>query len=96
MVNSKEISLICPFCDGKIILDSSTGEILHKEKAKKETESFKDFLEKRKSHTKTLSDKFTQAKEKERQRKDILEKKFKWAQEHKDELPDARPDIQWD
>ncbi len=91
-----ELKIECPFCKGKLILDPKSGEIIHKEEAKREKASFDDFLEKRKTRSKDLSDKFGKAQEAQKKRKEMIEKKFKWAKDHEEELPDAKPDINWD
>ncbi len=96
MENPKDLLIECPFCNGKLTVDPQNGVILHKEEAQKKVASFENFMENRKTHSQVLANKFSDAQEREKKRKEMLEKKFQWAKEHKNELPDARPDIHWE
>ena len=85
----KGIRATCPFCKGKLWVDPKSGDILHKEEFKKDTgKDFDKFLETSSQEEKILEDKFKKAQEKEKSKMDRLQKKFDWAKEHPDELPD--------
>lgn len=89
VMEHKGIKVNCPFCKGTLWIDPATGEILYKEKAKKDfTKTLDDFLTKTQEKDKILEDKFKRVQEKEATKLDRLEKKFDWAKEHKDELPE--------
>jgi hypothetical protein len=90
-VSSKKegIRATCPFCKGKLWIDPVTGDILHKEEFKKDTgNDFNEFLATASREEQILEEKFKKAQEKEKSKLERLQKKFDWAKEHPDELPD--------
>jgi hypothetical protein len=70
-------------------IDPATGDILHKEEFRQDTgKDFNAFLDTASQEEKILEEKFRKAQEKEKTRLERLQKKFDWAKEHPDELPD--------
>ena len=87
--DKKGIQATCPFCKGKLWIDPATGEVLHQEAFQKDTgKDFDKFLNQSSQEDKILEEKFKKAQEKEKQKLDRLQKKFDWAKENPDKLPD--------
>jgi hypothetical protein len=81
----------CPICRGTLWIDPASGEVLYHERAKSDhTATFDDFLAKSDKQDQILDDKFAQVREREKSKMERLQKKFDWAKEHKDELPDPK------
>jgi hypothetical protein len=96
-MNAKELSLDCPCCKAKLIIDAATGGVIKFIAHKDEAPSLEQFMQADKQRSKDLSDKFAEAKKQEDGRLDLLNKKFEWAKKNKDKLPEApKPGIMWD
>ena len=90
IMGKNRIEITCPCCQAKLLVDASTGLVIHSE-AKKATYSFDDALKKeqeRKSRSDAL---FAKAVEDEKRRHDSLEDRFQEALRSKDELDEPPP-----
>lgn len=84
------LEITCPCCQAKLVVDPTTGLIVHSE-AKKSTYSFDDAV-KREQERKSKSDElFARAVQDERRRQSSLEERFKEALRSKDELDEPPP-----
>lgn len=96
-MNPKELSLDCPCCKAKLIIDAATGGVIKFTPHKEEAQSLEKFMQADKHRSKELASKFEEAKKQEDGRLDLLNKKFEWAKKNKDKLPEApKPGIMWD
>lgn len=91
----KTLTVQCPMCKGEIVVDAESGEVLSHKEYKKEVKSFDEFLKEQNNRSSDLEAKFAAAKEAEKKRKELLEKKFEAAKQNKD-LKDPFPGINWD
>jgi len=85
----------CPCCQAKITIDAETGTVLSHREHKKEMDSFDSFLAKQKNRSAELEAKFLSAQEREKNKIDLLNKKFE-AAKHNPNLKDPPPGVQWD
>ena len=85
----------CPRSKGEIVVDADTGEVLSHKEYKKETKSFDEFLKEQSTRSSDLEAKFAAAKEAQKNRQELLQKKFEAAKQNKD-LKDPPPSINWD
>jgi len=93
----KELSLDCPCCRAKLIVDAATGGVLKFIPHKDEAPTLEQFMKADKHRSADLASKFEEAKRQEDSKLDLLNKKFEWAKKNKDKLPDApKPGIMWD
>ena len=93
----KTLDISCPCCKATLVIDPETGNILHHKKFKEPPKSLDEFLKSEKSRGAELAAKFQEGKEKEETKQDYLNKKFEWAKNNEDKLPDPpKPDIHWD
>jgi hypothetical protein len=87
----KGLKVTCPDCHGTLWVDQASGEVLYHERAKSDhTATFDDFLAKSDKQGQILDDKFEKVREREQSKMERLQKKFDWAKEHKDDLPDPK------
>lgn len=91
----KTVKVECPGCKGVMVVDAATGVVVNYQEHKKEHQSLDDFFAKQKSRSADLEAKMQAGAEKERSRKEMLEKKFQDAKNNKD-LKDPPPGILWD
>lgn len=92
----KELSLDCPCCKAKLIVDPKSGGIIKFTPHKEEGPSLEQFMKSEKNRSADLASKFEEAKKQEDGKLDFLNKKFEWAKKNKDKLPEAKPGIMWD
>ena len=91
----KTLTIECPMCKGEIVVDADTGEVLSHKEYKKETKSFDEFLKEQSTRSSDLEAKFAAAREAQKNRQELLQKKFEAAKQNKD-LKDPPPSINWD
>ena len=91
----KTFKIECPCCKASLVIDAASGSILSHQEAKREHESLESFLERQKNRSQELDAKLAEARERERQKRELLERKFQAAKENKD-LKDPPPGILWD
>lgn len=75
----EKITLVCPTCETELVIDSATGAIISHAEKEKELGSFEDLkgqMDKQKELREQL---FSQEKEAQKDRKRILEEKFREA-----------------
>lgn len=93
----KEISLDCPCCRAKLIVDPATGRVLQFTAHKEAAPTLEQFMQADRNRSQDLASKFEEAKKQEDGRLEFLNKKFEWAKKNKDKLPEApKPGIMWD
>ena len=90
MATDKQTKITCPCCQATLVLDRETLAILyhteHRQKAG--GASFDGALEELKAKEKQMSSRFQQAVTEEKQRRELLDKKFRELQKHAAENPD--------
>lgn len=91
----KTISINCPCCKATLVVDPETGTVFSHKEYKKEKLSLDDFMSSQKNRAAELDAKFAAAKEREKRKFDVIEKKFQAAKENKD-LKDPPPSVLWD
>jgi hypothetical protein len=91
----KTVRVECPGCKGLLVVDAETGVVVNYQEHKKEHQSLDDFFAKQKSRSADLEAKMKAGAEREKNRREELEKKFQAAKDNKD-LKDPPPGIQWD
>lgn len=91
----KTISINCPCCKSVLVVDPETGTVFSHKEYKKEKLSLDGFMLSQKKRSAELDAKFAAAKEKEKHKFDVIEKKFQAAKENKD-LKDPLPPVLWD
>lgn len=96
MTDRKKLQVRCTCCEAALTVDSETGEVLFTKQPEKKSLSFEDALTQVKRHQETASERFDQAFEKEKGRKELIDLKFKEAMEHADELEMPVRDIDLD
>ncbi len=90
MQKDKYLKSECPCCGSALYIDRETGKVMRHEKKKREIESMENFLTKEKNKKEWLDARFDKAKDSEKNRMAELEKKFKFARDNKDSLPDPK------
>jgi len=91
----KTVRVECPCCQSVLVIDAATGVVIHHQEQKKEHQSLDEFFAKQKTRSADLDAKLKATAEREKNKRDILEKKFQAAKGNKD-LKDPPPSIQWD
>lgn len=82
---AKNFEVICPCCQTTIVVDRLSGEILlHKEKQGKTTGSIDEMVSRLESSRVEMTKKFDRELESQKDRKRLLEEKFKEAMERVD------------
>jgi len=77
-----KVSLECPCCGTKLVVDASTGDILSEERPKtKPTKSFEEALSDVESGSERREQLFTKAFDQTKRLEDLLDKKFREAKE---------------
>ncbi len=96
MADKHKLEVRCTCCEAQLTVDAGSGEVLFTKQPDKKSMSFEDALKDVKRQQETASDRFDQAFEKEKGRKDLIELKFKEAMERADELEMPIRDIDLD
>ena len=96
MPERRKLEVRCTCCDATLTVDAGAGEVLFTKQPEKKGVSFEDALQHVKRQKETASDRFDQAFEKEKGRKDLIDLKFKEAMERADELEMPLRDIDLD
>ena len=76
--------IICPCCETKLQIDAKTGEVIWGEKKVKEFGSMSDMVKGLDNQRKEQASLFKKQSEIQKDRKRILDEKFKEAQKHAD------------
>ena len=96
MADRKKLQVRCTCCDATLTVDSLTGNVLFTKQPDKKSVSFEDALNQVRKDQETASDRFDQAFETEKGRKDLINQKFEEAMERADELEMPIRDIDLD
>ena len=96
MAERNKLQVRCTCCDATLTVDSQTGAVLFTKEPEKKTVSFEDAVSKVRKDQETALDRFDQAFEKEKGRKDLINLKFEEAMERADELEMPVRDIDLD
>ena len=96
MAYNRKLEVRCTCCEALLTVDVESGEVLFMKQPDKRSVSFEDALKHVKKQQETASDRFDQAFEKEKGRKDLIDLKFKEAMERADELEMPIRDIDLD
>jgi len=91
-----KIDVRCTCCEATLTVDAGSGEVLFTRQPEKKTISFEDALSHVKSQQATALDRFDEAFEKEKGRKDLIAAKFEEAMGRADELEMPIRDIDLD
>ena len=95
-MSDKKLEVRCTCCDATLTVDAASGEVLFTKQPEKKGVSFEDAVASVKRQQETASDRFDQAFEKEKGRKDLIDAKFREAMERADELEMPIRDIDLD
>ena len=88
----KNLSITCPCCETLLVIDPDTGAVLREErKTRREFQSLDDAIGQVKSRRKEAEEKLSRALEEQRNRDEILEKKFEEARRRAAEDDSAPP-----
>lgn len=75
-----KLTVLCPCCETKLIIDQATGALLSHERPKTgPSKSFEEAFSDEKRRRQEAEDRFTQAVKEQENRADLLDKKFKEA-----------------
>ncbi|HEX9428108.1 MAG TPA: hypothetical protein VGA64_09995 [Candidatus Polarisedimenticolia bacterium] len=88
------LTITCPCCDTLLVVDPATGSILREERrARREHQTLDAALSHVKAQRKEAEDKLSRAMEENRNRQEILEKKFEEARKKaaESDTPPPRP-----
>ena len=96
MSNRTKVEVRCTCCDATLTVDAASGEVLFTKLPENKSISFDDALSHVKKQKATALDRFDQAFEKEKGRKDLIAAKFEEAMERVDELEMPIRDIDLD
>lgn len=96
MTERKKLQVNCTCCSAVLTVDAQTGEVLFTKQPVRKQISFEDAVLHVKKQKDTASERFDQAFEKEKSRKDLIDLKFKEAMERADELETPLRDIDLD
>jgi len=93
----RTLKIDCPCCQAQLVIDAEKGFVLEHKAYKEAPPSLEDFLKNEKGRASELEQRFAQSRQKEDEKREMLEKKFEWAKKNKDKLPPApKPNIYWD
>lgn len=87
-MDSSKLEIICPCCETKLQVDQKTGEILWQEKKPKPSLSLQDMVKGLDAQRKEQENQFIKQNALQKDKKRILEEKFKEAQKHVDKSTD--------
>jgi len=93
MSHNRKIEVRCTCCDATLTVDRDSGEVLFTKQPPKKNLSFEDAVRQVRKHQETASERFDQAFEKEKGRKDLIDMKFREAMARADELETPVRDI---
>ena len=96
MAERNKLQVRCACCDAALTVDSVTGDVLFTKQPEKKTVSFEDAVSQVRKNQETAAERFDQAFEKEKGRKDLINLKFEEAMERVDELETPIRDIDLD
>ena len=96
MAERNKLQVRCTCCEAVLTVDSLTGDVLFTKQSKKKTVSFEDAVSQVRKNQETALDRFDDAFEKEKGRKNLIDLKFKEAMERADELEMPIRDIDLD
>ena len=96
MPDRKKIHVRCSCCDATLTVDARSGEVLFAKQPDKKALSFEDALSNVRRQQATALDRFDEAFQKEKGRKDLIDAKFREAMERADELDTPLRDIDLD
>ena len=96
MAERNKLQVQCTCCDAALTVDSLTGDVVFTKRPQKQTVSFEDAVSQVRKDQETALDRFDQAFEKEKGRKDLINLKFEEAMERVDELETPIRDIDLD
>lgn len=91
----KTVRVECPCCKAVLVVDSATGVVVSHQEHKKEHQSLDDFFAKQKNRGAELDAKLKAGAEREKNKRELLEQKFKAAQANPD-IKDPPPGVIWD
>jgi len=91
----KTVRVECPCCKSFLVVDTATGVVVNHQEHKKEHQSLDDFFAKQKNRGAELDAKMKAGADREKNKREILEQKFKAAQANPD-LKDPPPGVTWD
>lgn len=91
----KTIRVECPGCNAVLVVDAATGVVVNHQEHKKEHQSLDEFFAKQKNRGAELEAKMKAGADREKNKREILEQKFKAAQSNPD-LKDPPPSVIWD
>lgn len=92
----KKIEVKCGCCEAILTVDPESGEVLFTQKPARRDLSFEEALADVKKHEATALDRFDEAFQKEKGRKDLIDAKFQEAMDRADELEMPLRDIDLD
>ena len=87
-MSSTHHEVICPCCETKLQIDIKTGEVIWKEEKSKEFGSLSDMVKGLNTQRKEKETMFKKQSAIQKDRKRLLDEKFKEAQKHVDKSPD--------
>jgi hypothetical protein len=96
MSDRKKIEVKCTCCDATLTVDAESGDVLFTKQPERKSVSFEDALSHVKRQKDTALDRFDEAFQKEKGRKDLIDAKFQEAMERADELEMPTRDIDLD
>jgi uncharacterized Zn finger protein (UPF0148 family) len=77
---SRNLDIVCPCCETRLVIDPDTGAILHEERVvKREHKTLDDAMDHVAAQRREAEQKLQRAIEESRNREEILEKKFEEA-----------------
>ena len=91
----KSIRVECPCCKAVMVVDPSTGVVFSHQEHKREHQSVDEFLARQKNRGAELDAKVREAQAREKNKRELLERKFQAAKDNKD-LKDPPPGVMWD
>ncbi len=83
-----KVTVVCPCCESTLIIDAATGAIVSHEAKGKKLSSFEDLQTEMKKQKEKASQLFAQEQETQKDRKRILDEKFKEAFKNADKSTD--------
>jgi hypothetical protein len=96
--NGKEVEVLCPCCETRLLVDTSTGVILREDRKKKPAKSFEGALGEEKARRAASDEVFGKALKSQKDQQDLLERKFQEAMKKAADEPDEKPPhpMDWD
>jgi len=91
----KSVRVECPCCKSLLVVDAATGVVVSHQEQKKEHQSLDDFFAQQKTRSADLDAKMKAGVDREKNKRELLEKKFQAAKNNKD-LKDPPPGVLWD